>query len=224
MIPELDNDVSPKVKRKLRENPALWVRNALTHPNDPSRDYDFKTTDGDEALTHILDSESWIHPDQWGDINVLLLPRGELKSTSTGWLEAWFHDAFPQAHSYMIAPNKGQVKDFLEPIRETYVEQANMDKRRKTNNKTSQTFKTYQKNEDGEINPVLGRIQSDSGYSEESVRGKHSHLGITDETQDLTQRVFNVYLPSIDMEIPGYDWFPSVFCIGTPKETGSFYH
>ena len=224
MIPELDDDVPPEAKRKLRENPHLWVRNALTHPNDPSRDYDFKTTDGEDALTHILHEDSWIHPENFGDINVLLLPRGELKSTSTGWIEAWFHDAFPQGHSYMIAPNKGQVKDFLEPIRETYIEQANMDGRRKTNNKTSQTFKTYQRDGDGDVNPVLGRIQSDSGYNEDSVRGKHSHIGITDETQDLSERVFNVFLPSIDMEIPDYDWFPTVFCIGTPKETGSFYH
>jgi len=223
MIPELGNDVSPEVKRKLRENPELWVRNALRHPIDPSRDYDFKTEDG-TPLTHVLHEDSWMHPENWADINILKLARGELKSTSMGWLEAWFHDSYPQGHSYVIAPSKDQVIDFLEPIRETYIEQANMESRRKTNNKTSQVFKTYRKEEDGEVNPILGRIQSDSGYSEKSVRGKHSQIGITDETQDLSERVFNVFLPAIDQGLPDKDFAPTVFCIGTPKETGSFYH
>jgi len=86
MIPELDAD--PDVKQRLRESPKLWVRNALKHPIDPSRQYDFKTGDG-EPLTHILDSESWIHPDQWGDINVLFRARVGLKSNWTGWIESW---------------------------------------------------------------------------------------------------------------------------------------
>jgi len=223
MIPELDSDVPLETKRKLRQNPDLWVRNALRHPVDPSRPYDFKTEDG-TPLSHLLHEDSWMHPENWADINVLLLARGELKSTSTGWLEAWFHDAFPQGHSYIIAPSKDQVIDFLEPIRETYIEQANMQSRRKTDNKTSQVFKTYQRDEDGDVNPVLGRIQTDSGYSEKSVRGKHSQIGITDETQDLSERVFNVFLPAIDMGLPNHDFAPTVFCIGTPKETGSFYH
>lgn len=223
MIPEISDDVSGKKVQALRDSPPLWVRNALRHPVDPSRNYDFKTEDG-EPLTHILDKDSWLYPDNWADINVLLLARGELKSTSTGWIESWFHDAFPQGHSYLIAPSKDQVVDFLEPIRETYVEQANMDTRRKTDNKTSQVFKTYQKDEAGDINPVMGRIQTDSGYSEKSVRGKHSQVGITDETQDLSQRVFNVFLPAIDMGLPNNEWAPTVFCIGTPKESGSFYH
>jgi hypothetical protein len=221
MIPELDAD--PDVKQRLRESPKLWVRNALKHPIDPSRQYDFKTGDG-EPLTHILDSESWIHPDQWGDINVLLLARGELKSTSTGWIESWLHDAYPQAHSYIIAPNSGQVKDFLEPIKETYIEMADMDSRRVTNNKQKQVFKTYQRDSEGSVDPVMGRIQSDSGYSEESVRGKHSQFGLTEETQDLTENVFNIFLPAIDQQLPSVSYFPTVFCIGTPKVTGSFYH
>lgn len=223
MIPELGDDVPAETKRKLRHNPSLWVRNGLKHPVDPSRDYDFKTEDG-TPLTHLLHEDSWIHPENFADINVLLLARGELKSTSTGWIEAWAHDAWPQFHSYIIAPSKGQVIDFVEPIRETYIEQADMDGRRVTNNKTNQVFKTYRKDESGDVNPVMGRLQTDSGYSEKSVRGKHSQLGITDETQDLTQRVFNVFLPSIDQGLPEVDWFPTVFCIGTPKETGSFYH
>jgi len=223
MIPELSDDVPPEKVRALRQDPKTWVRNALRHPVDPSRPYDFKTEDG-EPLTHLLDERSWLHPSEWADINVLLLARGELKSTSTGWLESWFHDAFPQGHSYLIAPSKDQVIDFLEPIRETYVEQANMESRRKTDNKTSQVFKTYQRDESGDVNPVMGRIQTDSGYSEKSVRGKHSQIGITDETQDLSERVFNVFLPAIDMGLPHVDWAPTVFCIGTPKESGSFYH
>jgi hypothetical protein len=223
MIPELGDDVPDAARQRLREDPRLWVRNALRHPVDPSRPYDFKTENG-EPLEHILDDDSWLNPDQWADINVLLLARGELKSTSTGWIEAWFHDAYPQGHSYLIAPSKDQVIDFLEPIRETYIEQADMDGRRKTDNKTSQVFKTYQRSEDGDVNPVLGRIQTDSGYSEKSVRGKHSQIGITDETQDLSERVFNVFLPAIDMGLPNTEWAPTVFCIGTPKETGSFYH
>jgi len=99
-----------------------------------------------------------------------------------------------------------------------------MDTRRKTNNKTKQVWKTYRKEPDGDVNPVLGRFQTDSGYSEKSVRGKHSQIGIADETQDLSKRVFNVFLPAIDMGLPDADWAPTVFCIGTPKETGSFYH
>lgn len=221
MIPELD--ASQKVKQKLRENPILWVRNSLRHPVDPSRAYDFKTVDG-TSLSHLLHDDSWMHPEQWGDINVLLLGRGELKSTSTGWLKAWGHDAWPQFHSYMIAPSNDQVVDYVEPIRQTYVEQASMDGRRVTDNKKNQVFKTQVTTPDGETNPVMGRLQTDSGYSEKSVRGKHSQFGLTDETQDLSQRVFNIFLPSIDMTLPNVDYFPTVFCIGTPKETGSFYH
>jgi len=223
VIPEISDEVPDEKVQALRESPPLWVRNALRHPVDPSRNYDFKTEDG-EPLTHLLHEDSWLYPNQWADINVLLLARGELKSTSTGWIESWFHDAYPQGHSYLIAPSKDQVVDFLEPIRETYIEQADMDGRRKTDNKTTQVFKTYQRDETGDVNPVLGRIQTDSGYSEKSVRGKHSQIGITDETQDLSQRVFNVMLPAIDMGLPDADWAPTVFCIGTPKETGSFYH
>jgi hypothetical protein len=223
MIPELGDDVDAATKQRLRNNPPLWVRNALRHPLDPSRSYDFKTEDG-EPLTHLLDDESWLHPDEWADINVLLLARGELKSTSTGWLATWAHDAFPQLHTYYIAPSNDQVIDYVEPIRQTYVEQASMGSRRVTDNKKNQVFKTYQRDDTGDVNPVLGRFQTDSGYSEKSVRGKHSQLGITDETQDLSERVFNVFLPAIDMGLPDNDFFPTVFCIGTPKETGSFYH
>lgn len=220
MIPQIDD---PAVQHKLRRSPKLWVRNALRHPVDPSRSYDFKTVDG-EPLSHLLHEDSWMHPEQWADINVLLLARGELKSTSTGWIASWAHDAYPQHHTYYIAPSKDQVIDYVDPIRETYIEQADMEGRRKTNNKTKQVFKTHQRHEDGSTDPVLGRFQTDSGYSEESVRGKHSQMGITDETQDLTRRVFNVFLPAIDMQLPDADWAPTVFCIGTPKETGSFYH
>lgn len=222
MIPELGNDVPEDAKEKLRHNPRIWVRNSLKHPIDPSRPYDFKTADGN-PLSHLLHEDSWLNPETWADINILLLARGELKSTTTGWITTWAHDAFPQFHTYMIAPNTGQVKDYLDPIRETYVEQADMDGRRKTNNKTKQVFKTYVDHGNGDPDPVMGRIQTDSGYSEESVRGKHSQMGVFDETQDLTQRVFNVALPSIDQTLPDNDWFPTVFCIGTPKETGSFY-
>jgi len=224
MIPELSDDVPAEKKQVLKNDPRVWVRNALRHPNDPSRPYDFKTTDGERALNHLLHDKSWLNPDEFADINVLLLARGELKSTSTGWLATWAHDRAPQHHSYYIAPSNNQVVDYVSPIRQTYIEQANMDSRRETDNKKTQVFKTYQRDEDGEVNPVLGRFQTDSGYSEESVRGKHSHLGITDETQDLSERVFNVFLPAIDMELPNAPWAPTVFCIGTPKETGTFYH
>jgi hypothetical protein len=223
MIPELGDDVPAETRRALRTDPKLWVRNALRHPVDPSKPYNFKTEDG-TPLNHLLDEQSWLHPDEWADINVLLLARGELKSTSTGWLATWAHDAFPQQHTYYVAPSNDQVVDYLGPIRQTYIEQADMDGRRETNNKKSQVFKSYQKSEDGDINPVLGRFQTDSGYSEESVRGKHSQLGITDETQDLSERVFNVFLPAIDMGLPDADWAPTIFCIGTPKSTDSFYH
>lgn len=220
MYAQLDD---PEVKQKLRENPPLWVRNALKHPVDPTRPYDFKTEDG-EPLSHLLHEDSWLYPENWADVNILLLARGELKSTSTAWLATWAHDVFPQFHTYYISPSKGQVYDYIEPIRETYVEQAGLESRRKTNNKSTQVFKTYQKDEDGDVNPVLGRFQTDSGYSEESVRGKHSQMGIADEIQDLSKRVFNVFLPAIDQGLPDEGWAPLVFGIGTPKETGSLYH
>jgi hypothetical protein len=223
MIPELDDDVPDYKRDALRSDPTKWVYNAINHPVDPSRNYDFKTEDG-SPLTHLLHEDSWMYPENFADINVLLLARGELKSTSTGWLATWAHDAYPQHHTYYVAPSKGQVIDYVDPIRETYVEQADMDGRRKTNNKTKQVWKTYVDNGDGDPDPVLGRFQTDSGYSEKSVRGKHSQLGITDETQDLSKRVFNVFLPAIDMGLPDADWAPTVFCIGTPKQTGSFYH
>jgi hypothetical protein len=220
LIPQIED---PRKRAALRQDPKLWVRNALRHPIDPSRPQDFKTEDN-TPLRHLLDDQSWLNPDQWADINVLLLARGEMKSTSVGWIEGWFHDAFPQGHSYIVAPSKDQVIDFLEPIRETYVEQADMGSRRKTDNKTTQVFKTYREDENGDTDPILGRIQSDSGYSEESVRGKHSQVGVFDEIQDFSERVFNVALPAIDQGLPDQDWAPTVFCIGTPKETGTLYH
>jgi len=223
MIPEIADELPPEQVEKIRHSPKLWMRNGLRHPVDPSKAYNFKTTDG-EPLDHLLHEDSWLYPENWADVNVLLLARGELKSFSTGAIATWAHDAFPQLHTYYIAPSNDQVYDYVEPIRETYVEQANMDGRRKTNNKGTQVFKTYQKAENGDVNPVLGRFQTDSGYSEKSVRGKHSQLGITDETQDLKERVFNVFQPAIDLQLPNVDYFPTTFCIGTPKETGSFYH
>ena len=222
-IPELSDEVDTETLQRIRHSPKLWMRNFLRHPVDPSKAYNFKTTDG-EPLSHLLHEDSWLYPENWADVNVLLLARGALKSFSTGTIATWAHDAFPQLHTYYIAPSNDQVYDYVEPIRETYVEQADMDGRRKTNNKGAQVFKTYQKAENGDVNPVLGRFQTDSGYSEKSVRGKHSQLGITDETQDLKERVFNVFQPAIDLQLPDVDYFPTTFCIGTPKETGSFYH
>jgi hypothetical protein len=222
MLESLPEDTDPHVVQQLRRDPRVWIRNSLQHPI-ANREYDFKTEDGETKLNYLLHDDSWLNPDSWGDINVLKLCRGGLKSTTMRMLPCWGHDAYPALNSYYIAPSKGQVTDFMQNFR-LMVEQSGLDSRYDTDNKTSQIFKTYRDNGNGDSQPVLGKFQTDSGWSEESVRGKHSQFGITDETQDLSKDVFNVFLPAIDKELPDVDWFPTVFCIGTPKETGSFYH
>ena len=64
MIPELSDDISPEKRALLRSNPKIWVRNALRHPIDPSRNYDFRDENG-KPLAHVLDEKSWLHPEEW---------------------------------------------------------------------------------------------------------------------------------------------------------------
>lgn len=222
MLEQFDEDTDKEVVRALKSDPRVYVRNAWQHPTRTGDRYDFRTTEG-EKLNYMLHDDGPLNPSNWGDINIFLMCRGGLKSTMTRMIFNWAHDSFPALDSYFVAPTNNSVTNWTSNFTKN-VSESGLDSRRIVNNKTYQKFEVERERDDGTTYPVQGEFQTDSGYNEESVRGPHSQCGLVDEGQDLKKEVFDAYLPAIDAHHPEMSVFPTVFMIGTPKETGTLFH
>jgi len=224
MFDQLPSDVDPSVVRKLKSDPRVYVTNAWNDPIETGARYDFTAPDGTE-LTYLLDDDGPLNPDEWADVNLLLMARGCLKSTVTRMIFNWLHDAYPAFDSYFIAPTQDEVTNWTSNFSKN-IEESGLQPRLNegVNKKTYKKFKTYREGADGRDTPVIGEFQTDSGFTPESVQGPHSQGGLIDEFQDLNKSVFDRYLPAVDKVHPDVDWFPVIFGIGTPRETGTFFH
>lgn len=197
------------------------MRNAWTHPNDRSRGYDFRTTDGSKRLDYLLHDDGPLNPESWGGINILLMARGMLKTTTMEGIVNWAHQFYGPSglETYMAAPTEDQVHEFTDKLREKF-EWSGLDRKREKNGYTHQKFK-FEPNS----TTVYSHFKADSGWGEgDSMRGPHSHIGIYDEFQDASKRSFNAgFYEVIDQPLAGVDYFPVIFLMGTPKMEGSFF-
>ena len=207
--------------RALRSDPRLYIRNAWRHPNDPQRRYDFRTTDGSERLDYLLHDDGPLNPDSWGGINILLMARGLLKTTTLQMIVNWAHQFYgPKGlETYMAAPREDQTREFVEKLRQKF-EWSGLDQYREKNALSHQKLKF-----EPDHGTTYSHFKADSGWGEgDAMRGPHSHIGIYDEFQDASPKSFNAgFYEVIDQSIAGVPYFPVIFLMGTPKMEGSFY-
>lgn len=218
----LFENLSQKEVKLLKEDPRVFCSTFLSHPDNPQRDYDFKDTSGDTKLNYLLSDNGPMNPEQWGNINIIKFARGGLKTTATTMLATWAMFMHPTTNIYMAAPRSDQVREFSERLNDKARDSGLM-ARNTVKNIERKVFEVATPAEQGE-NIYKSKFQADSGWQEESLRGPHSHIGIIDEFQDFNRDSFEAFMPAIDRELPGVDWAPCVFIIGTPKLEGSFYH
>lgn len=208
--------------QRLANDPRLYIRNAWPHPNDRSRRYDFRTTDGSERLDYLLDDDGPLNPDGWGGINILLMARGLLKSTTLQMILNWCFQFYGPLgfEAYMGTPREGQRDEFVEKFKDK-VRWSGMDRYRSKNALGHQKF-TFPKDDGPD---VTAHFKSDTGWGGgDAMRGPHSHVGIFDEFQDATPQAFNAgFYEVIDQSIQGVPYFPTIFIMGTPKMEGSFF-
>ena len=194
-------EASDEQLRQLKHDPRLYIRNAWVHPNDQTRQYDFRTTDGETKLHYLTDDAGPLNPKQWGGINVLLMGRGLLKTTTLQMIVSWALQFYgPQGWSgYMAAPRESQTTEFVEKLREK-IAWTGLDQYREKNALGEQKFRF-----DGGDRTTISRFQADSGWGQgDAMRGPHSHLGIYDEFQDASPKSFNAgFYEVIDQELAG---------------------
>jgi hypothetical protein len=212
-----------EIKRRLPHEPALWARNYLSHPNDPTRTYDFYTDGGEDFLYYLVDDDGPMDPSNWGDINVLLFARGCLKTWTTTSIAGWAVDTYPAIEGVATAPVDDQRYEVIDRFKEK-IEQAGMKPRREKNKLSHQKFRnTVVK--DGEKTTSYSHLKSRSAWSDgDKLRGLHAHFGIIDESQDVDEGTFSTFLEAIDRQVPQVDYFPTIFVIGTPKMANTFFH
>lgn len=214
-------EASDEQLQKLKHDPRLYVRNSWRHPNDQTRQYDFKTTDGGTRLDYLLHDDGPLNPKQWGGINILLMARGLLKTTTLQMIVNWAVQFYgPQGfEGYMAAPREDQYEEFVEKFRQK-VEWSGLDQYREKNASSHQKFKF-----DGGDYTTYSHFKADSGWGQgDAMRGPHSHLGIYDEFQDASPKSFNAgFYEVIDQSLAGVPYFPVIFLMGTPKMEGSFF-
>jgi hypothetical protein len=207
--------------QQLRRDPRLYVRNCWRHPNDQGRQYDFKTTDGEDVLHYLTDDHGPLNPEQWGGINILLMARGLLKTTTLQAITNWAFQFYgPHGfEEYMAAPRDDQTTEFVAKLREKF-EWSGLTQYRTKNAISHQKFEF-----DLDGRTTYSHFKSDSGWGRgDAMRGPHSHLGIYDEFQDASAKSFNAgFYEVIDQEIAGVPYFPVMFLMGTPKMEGSFF-
>lgn len=207
--------------RRIKRDPRLYVRNAWRHPNDQHRQYDFRTTDGSTRLDYLVDDRGPLNPDAWGGINILLMARGLLKTTTLQMIVNWALQFYgPMGfEGYMAAPRDDQTGEFVEKLRQK-LEWSGLTEYREKNALGHQKFEF-----DVDGRTTYSHFKADSGWGGgDAMRGPHSHLGIYDEFQDATPKSFNAgFYEVIDQSIRGVPYFPVIFLMGTPKMEGSFY-
>lgn len=219
----LFENLSNEEVQLLKQDPRVWSSTLLSHPDDPQRNYDFKTTkEPKKKLNYLLHDEGPMNPENWANVNILKFARGGLKTTVTTMLATWALYMHPTTNIYMAAPRSKQVREFAERL-DDKARDSGLMARNTTNNIERKIYEIATSAEHGE-NIYKAKFQADSGWKEESLRGPHSHIGILDEFQDFNRDSFEAFMPAIDRQLPKVEWAPCVFIIGTPKLEGSFYH
>lgn len=215
------SEASPKEVAALKSDPRKYIASCWRHPNDQGRRYDFQTTDGETKLHYMLDDDGPLNPRSWGGVNILLMARGLLKTTTLQAITNWALQFFgPEGfEGYMAAPRDDQTTEFVGKLKEK-LSWSGVDQYREKNALSHQKFK-YEL--DGRTS--YAHFKADSGWGAgDAMRGPHSHLGIYDEFQDATAKSFNAgFYEVIDQSIAGVPYFPTMFLMGTPKMEGSFY-
>jgi hypothetical protein len=210
-------------RRQMQADPRMFLRYQWSHPNEPSRGYDFKTNDG-ETLKYLVDERGPFNPTEWGNINILLMARGCLKSTSMIGISQWVVDTYPQAEVFLTAPRQSQVAEFMGKFRDLLVD-TSLEGRIAKDRQSHQKFENHVQTDDGDTTTSFSHVKAQSSWeSDESMRGPHSHLGIIDEFQDVDENALTMMLEVIDQKINGAPQFPALFLIGTPKLKNTFFH
>lgn len=216
-----------ELKRRIPHNPKLWVRNMLNHPNSPERRYDFYTDGGPENgefLWYLVDEEGPMEPENWGDINVFLFGRGNLKTWTCTSIAAWAIDTFPAIEGLATAPVDDQRYEVIERFKDK-VEQSGLIAQREKDKLSHQKFRHTVTRNDGSSTVSYSALKSRSAWGDgDKLRGLHTHFGIFDESQDLDEGTFSTALEAVDREVPQVSYFPTTFIIGTPKMANTFFH
>jgi len=213
------------LKARLPHEPALWARNFLRHPNDPTRPYDFYDDTKENFLHYLADADGPLKPENWGDINVLLFARGCLKTFTVSTLSAWGCDMFPTLEVVATAPRDDQRGEVIDRFK-LKVEQSGLVERRVKDNEGHQKFKNVAMDpRTGEKYTAYSHLKSRSAWDEgNALRGLHGMLGVIDESQDVDEGTFSTFLEAIDRSVPQVEYFPTIFVIGTPKMANTFFH
>lgn len=221
-MPLIPSDAPDDYQRSVLKNAVPWMASNWSHPEDPSRNYDFYDASKENRLDYLLDEDSHLHADNWTDINVLLFARGTLKTTSTVAIATWLTNIYPTTAVSMMAPRKNQVGRWMERYSDR-VDETNLANYYDIDQKHTQKFVRNIDSEVGETR-LITRIEGVSAYGEgDAVRGDHAHFGVVDEFQDVGQASFEAYSEAVDRENPNCPFFPCRFVIGTPKLEGSYY-
>jgi hypothetical protein len=237
-VSENDNSgLSERSKRLIRRSIPHYVQNYYRHPEDPGRNYDFYDANRENYLHYLVDvpqddrpveeriseAKSPLFPDNWADINVLRFARGSLKTWSVSSIMGWTVDVFNTAEVGVTAPREDQVDEVIDRFLER-VEESDLDKQRTRDNRSHQKFK-HDSVHDGEVQTSYSSVKTRTGFGEgDAFRGIHGHMGVMDEAQDVGEKTFTNFKQAIDREIPDVAYFPTIFIIGTPKLTGTFFH
>lgn len=208
------------------DDPRLWIRNFVRHPEDPRRMYDFYDGDKENYLWYLVDWEDGpLNPENWGEINILLFARGSLKTEVATSVMGWGVDSFPTVEVDATAPVDDQRYEVMERFKEK-VEQAKLDEIREKDKLSHQKFGHELVDENGEHFTSYSHVKSRSAWGQgDKLRGLHGHIGVMDETQDIDEGTFSTFATeSIDREVPHVEHFPTLFVIGTPKMSNSLFH
>lgn len=205
----------------------MYLRYNWSHPNRPSQPYDFKTNDGERKLNYLLDDRGPLNPDEWADLNIFLMARGCLKTTTTLGITNWAIDKFP-VEFYMTAPTQDPpiteyVSKFENNARNTPLyDDGRVEKEALGHHK----YKKEVPDGNGSTNTQFSALKTQTAYNPDRLRGPHCHGGVVDEAQDITQESFTMFLQMIDQGLPNEPSapFPTVFLIGTPKEKNTLLH
>lgn len=223
----LSNEQRRLIRHKQKKaDPRYYLRYEWSHPNRPEDNYDFRTNDGERKLEYLLDDEGPLKPENWGNINLLLMARGCLKSTSLIGIYNWALDMIPSVDTYMIAPTRdppvsGFIDKFRNNARNTPLYD-NLEKESLSHHKFSQKVPDG----NGGSKTTYSSLKTQTAFNPDRIRGPHVAISCADEFQDISQESFSMLLQVTDQSLPNEDHIdaPIIFLIGTPKEKNSLFH
>jgi len=231
----LDENMPAELRNKMPHDVRLYMANRWQHPNDPTRDYDFYTDAGPpeegkpedetgEYLDYLADDDGPLVPSNWGDIVLLNFARGCLKTTTATAIADWAVSQYPPIEFDVTAPRQEQFSEVMDRIKEA-VKNSGLEQIRTKNNISHQKFERRLEKDNGDAVHVSADIKARSAWGDgDALRGLHGHGGVIDEFQDVDEGMFSTFLEAVDQSIPQVPYFPTIFVIGTPKMSNSFFH